>query len=205
MARWSTTGRPRRAADSSSELKKSLTGLGEPDNGTSSSLAQCRVSARRMRARASNSRVFRNESLVRVSSIVRGCKSIARSRDTKERSRPREDFSMKTHVLPRRSERALLRDAAAHHAQELEGRNKLVADIAEIDARKVYRRAGYDSIHSYCVNEFDLTVLAASEQPPVLSVARRASRSNRHRSANAPRGALRCRWRLRCRRPWRRR
>ena len=46
---------------------------------------------------------------------------------------------MKTHVFPRRSERALLRDAAAHHAQELEGRNKLVADIAEIDARKVYR------------------------------------------------------------------
>jgi hypothetical protein len=37
---------------------------------------------------------------------------------------------MKTHGVPRRSEQVLLREAAAHHAQEHEGRNKLVADIA---------------------------------------------------------------------------
>jgi hypothetical protein len=78
---------------------------------------------------------------------------------------------MRSPVLLRRSERALLHDAAAHHAQELEGRNKLVADIAEIDARKVYRRAGYDSIHSYCVHEFDLTVKAAFHRIHVARVA----------------------------------
>jgi hypothetical protein len=68
---------------------------------------------------------------------------------------------MSTPTCPRRSEQVLLRDAAAHHAQEHEGRNKLVADIAEIDARKAYRRAGYDSALGYCMGEFDLTKRAA--------------------------------------------
>ena len=60
-----------------------------------------------------------------------------------------------------RSESALLRDAAAHAAQEREGRNQLVVDIAEIDARKVYRQAGYDSTYSYCVHELGLSKKAA--------------------------------------------
>jgi hypothetical protein len=68
---------------------------------------------------------------------------------------------MKTYSRPHRNEQALLLDAAVHHGQEHQGRNRLVADIAEIDARKVYRRAGYDSILSYCIGEFDLTRKAA--------------------------------------------
>ena len=78
---------------------------------------------------------------------------------------------MKTYSRPRRSERTLLQDAATHHAQETEGRNKLVADIAEIDARKAHRRAGYESIHSYCMKEFDLTRKAAFHRIHVARVA----------------------------------
>src|SRR5580765_5840740 len=62
---------------------------------------------------------------------------------------------------PHRSETVLLRDAAKHAAQEHQGRNKLVADIAEIDARKVYRPAGYDSILGYCIHELRLSRKAA--------------------------------------------
>src|SRR5436190_9199667 len=70
-----------------------------------------------------------------------------------------------------RTEIVLLRDAAAHAAQEREGRNQLVVDIAEIDARKVYRQAGYDSTFSYCVHELGLSKKAAFHR---IHVARKA-------------------------------
>jgi hypothetical protein len=70
-----------------------------------------------------------------------------------------------------RSEPQLLHDAAAHHAQEHEGRNRLAADIAQIDARKAYRRAGYDSTLGFCMGEFDLTRKAALHRIHVARVA----------------------------------
>src|SRR5262245_54044396 len=73
--------------------------------------------------------------------------------------------------MSQRSESALLRDAAAHAAQEREGRNQLVVDIAEIDARKAYRQAGYDSTFSYCVHELGLSRKAAYHR---IHVARKA-------------------------------
>ena len=76
---------------------------------------------------------------------------------------------------PLRSEEVLLRDACRHAAQEHEGRNRLVADIAEIDARKAYRPAGYDSMLSYCVHELRLTEKAALHRIHVGRVAWRFS------------------------------
>jgi 5-methylcytosine-specific restriction endonuclease McrA len=73
--------------------------------------------------------------------------------------------------MNQRTESALLRDAAAHAAQEREGRNQLVVDIAEIDARKAYRQAGYDSTFSYCVHELGLSKKAAFHR---IHVARKA-------------------------------
>jgi len=63
--------------------------------------------------------------------------------------------------MNRRSEKVLLHDAAMHAAAERESQSKLLVDIAEIDARKVYREAGYDSIHSFCVQELRLSEKAA--------------------------------------------
>jgi 5-methylcytosine-specific restriction endonuclease McrA len=73
--------------------------------------------------------------------------------------------------LPRRTDRVLLLDAAAHAAQEREGRNKLIADIAEIDARRAYRQAGYDSILAYCMDELQLSRKAALHRIRVARVA----------------------------------
>ena len=70
-----------------------------------------------------------------------------------------------------RSEKALLHDAAMHAAAERESQSKLLVDIAEIDARKVYREAGYDSIHSYCVQELGLSEKAAFHRIWVARVA----------------------------------
>ena len=70
-----------------------------------------------------------------------------------------------------RSEKALLHDAAMHAAQERESQSKLLVDIAEIDARQIYREAGYDSIHRYCVEELGLSEKAAFHRIWVARVA----------------------------------
>ena len=68
---------------------------------------------------------------------------------------------MKNYSRPHRSRPALLRDASAHAQQERDGRDKLVVDIAEIDARQVYREAGYPSAVTYCMAELELSKKAA--------------------------------------------
>jgi hypothetical protein len=73
--------------------------------------------------------------------------------------------------LPHRRGPAALHDAAKHAQQERDGRNKLVFDIAEIDARQYYREAGYESIHSYCMHELALSKKAAFHR---IHVARKA-------------------------------
>jgi HNH endonuclease len=79
---------------------------------------------------------------------------------------PAKDFFMN-----QRSEKVLLQDAAMHAAAERESQSKLLVDIAEIDARKVYREAGYDSIHGYCVQELGLSEKAAFHRIWVARVA----------------------------------
>src|SRR5438128_838383 len=73
--------------------------------------------------------------------------------------------------MSHRSKKALLHDAAMHAAHEHESQSKLLVDIAEIDARKVYREAGYDSIHNYCVHELRLSEKAAFHRIWVARVA----------------------------------
>src|SRR5436189_4595772 len=65
----------------------------------------------------------------------------------------------------------LLRDAAAHATQERDGRDLLVVDIAEIDARRVYRQAGYPSTVVYCMEELGLSRKAALHRIHVARVA----------------------------------
>lgn len=78
---------------------------------------------------------------------------------------------MKTYSLPHRNGATLLRDAAAHAKQERDGRDLLVVDIAEIDAQKVYREAGYPSILAYCMEELELSEKAALHRIHVARVA----------------------------------
>ena len=84
---------------------------------------------------------------------------------------PRRTSQVKTHSLPRRSGATLLRDAAAHAKQERDGRDLLVVDIAEIDAQKVYREAGYRSILAYCMEELQLSEKASRHRIHVGRVA----------------------------------
>jgi HNH endonuclease len=76
-----------------------------------------------------------------------------------------------TTYVANRSENALLQDAAMHAAHERESQSRLLVDIAEIDARKVYREAGHDSIHSYCMQELRLSEKAAFHRIWVARVA----------------------------------
>jgi hypothetical protein len=84
---------------------------------------------------------------------------------------PAKECSVKNHARPERDERALLRDAAAHAKQERDGRDRLIVDIAEIDARKVFRAAGYPSALTYCVEELGLSTKAALHRIHVARVA----------------------------------
>jgi len=68
---------------------------------------------------------------------------------------------MKSYVHPHRNGGDLLRAAAAHAKQERAGRDLLVVDIAEIDARRVYREAGYASTLAYCTAELALSSKAS--------------------------------------------
>jgi hypothetical protein len=65
----------------------------------------------------------------------------------------------------------LLRDAAAHARRERDGRDLLIVDIAEIDARRVYREAGYPSTIAFCIFELGLSRKAALHRIHVARVA----------------------------------
>ena len=78
---------------------------------------------------------------------------------------------MKSYVHPHRNGRDLLRAAADHAEQERAGRDLLVVDIAEIDARRVYREAGYPSTVAYCIGELGLSPKASLHRIRVARVA----------------------------------
>src|SRR5213078_4444158 len=78
---------------------------------------------------------------------------------------------MKDCEHPQRNGGDLLRDAVAYATQERDGRDLLVVDIAEIDARRVYRQAGYPSTRTYCVGELGLSTKAALHRIHVARVA----------------------------------
>jgi 5-methylcytosine-specific restriction endonuclease McrA len=78
---------------------------------------------------------------------------------------------MKSYVHPHRDGTDLLRAAADHAEQERAGRDLLVVDIAEIDARRVYREAGYPSTVAYCIGELGLSPKASLHRIRVARVA----------------------------------
>ena len=67
-----------------------------------------------------------------------------------------QSFSL-THV----SDAVLLRDLAALIACDRMTTAKILAHIAEVDARRLYAPAGYSSMHAYCVGELRLSEDAA--------------------------------------------
>jgi 5-methylcytosine-specific restriction endonuclease McrA len=67
---------------------------------------------------------------------------------------------VRTHL----SDQTLLRDLAERLARERGNTAELLADLAEVDARRLYAQAGYPSMHAYCVHELLLSEDAASKR-----------------------------------------
>ena len=67
----------------------------------------------------------------------------------------------------------LLQYAATHLGQERGSTAELLADLAEIDERKLYRPAGYESMYEYCVGELHLSEQAAYRRILAARTARR--------------------------------
>lgn len=67
---------------------------------------------------------------------------------------------------------ALLRAADLHRAAETTAVAALLADLAEIDRRRLYLAAGYDSMFSYCTQHLRLTEDAACSRIDAARAAR---------------------------------
>jgi len=88
------------------------------------------------------------------------------------KSRPREDFLVKTNSLTRLSNQDLTSGLAAAAARERTSTAELVAYIAEFDARGLYRPAGYPSMHLYCESVLGLSQDSAYKRIQVARAAR---------------------------------
>jgi len=71
------------------------------------------------------------------------------------------------------SDQAVLHNLDANNRQELGSTADLLADIAEVDARKLYRPAGYSSMFTYCVGHLRRSEVAAYKRIRVARAARR--------------------------------
>src|SRR5207249_6474324 len=74
---------------------------------------------------------------------------------------------------PQVSEPALLRDCETVHARERGVTAEALAYLAEVDARKAYVPAGYDSMFAYCVGALRLSADAAFKRIKAARAARR--------------------------------
>ena len=86
---------------------------------------------------------------------------------------------MCTYSLSHLSDGALLRDLAALVAQDRATTARLLAHIAECDARRLYLPAAYPSMFAYCVHELRLSedaATSASRLPGWPASFRRSSR-----------------------------
>jgi len=79
---------------------------------------------------------------------------------------------MCTYSLSHLSDGALLRDLAALVAQDRSTTARLLAHIAECDARRLYLPAAYPSMFAYCVHELRLSEDAAYKRIQAARVAR---------------------------------
>jgi len=71
------------------------------------------------------------------------------------------------------SDDAVVLSLTRANAQELTSTADLLADIAEVDARKLYRPAGYSSMFSYCVDVLRRSEVAAYKRIRAARAARR--------------------------------
>src|SRR2546422_1499817 len=68
---------------------------------------------------------------------------------------------MSTYALSHLTDHALLRDLESLVAQDRATTAALLAHLAEVDARKLYRPEGYSTMHEYCVRALGLSEDAA--------------------------------------------
>lgn len=71
------------------------------------------------------------------------------------------------------SDHALIQSAVTHAGSERAATADLIADIAEIDERRLYAPAGYSSIHAYCVGQLRLSDDAAFKRITAARAGRR--------------------------------
>src|SRR5262245_956728 len=74
---------------------------------------------------------------------------------------PQEYSGMRTRNYSHFDDKALLRRLDALVADERTSTAELVACIAEVEKRQLYRDAGYDSMHAYCLHVLHLSGDAA--------------------------------------------
>jgi len=80
---------------------------------------------------------------------------------------------MKRYARSHLSDQALLRSAATNAGRERTSTADLLADLAEIDARRLYLPAAYPSMFTYCVGELRLSADAAARRIQAARAARR--------------------------------
>src|SRR6266571_9479183 len=112
---------------------------------------------------------------------LRGSPCAAKARDTNDApprsSAPKLPPAGGTRVmciysLSHLSDSALLRDLAALVARDRATTARLLAHIAEVDARRLYLPAAYPSMFAYCVHELRLSEDAAYKRIQAARVAR---------------------------------
>jgi 5-methylcytosine-specific restriction endonuclease McrA len=79
---------------------------------------------------------------------------------------------MRAYVLSQRSDAELLRDLIALVARERATTARLLAHIAEVEQRRLYAPAGYESMHAYCVGELGFTESSAYKRLQAARMAR---------------------------------
>src|SRR5258708_23750449 len=79
---------------------------------------------------------------------------------------------MNSYSLSHLSDHALLRDLAALVSQDRATTATLLAHLAEMDHRKLYRPAAYESMYAYCVGELHMSEETAFRRIRVARTAR---------------------------------
>src|SRR4029453_14797938 len=88
------------------------------------------------------------------------------------RTRPRGVTPVRDYSRSHLSDPALLNNAAANPSSECGAPPELLADLAEIDARKLYLPAAYPSLYAWCVGELGMAEDAACRRIRVARAAR---------------------------------
>ena len=79
---------------------------------------------------------------------------------------------MSRYSLSHLADRALLRDLASLVAQDRATTADLLAHIAEVDARRLYKRMDFPSMHAYCELKLGLSTDAAGRRIQAARLAR---------------------------------